>query len=365
MKLTDIPSMETNANLRTLNTFGLPAQAKHLLRIQSLEEARQAQAYLAQQPEGLSELSLILGGGSNLVLKGDPLRIVLKVEIPGRRRLETNDTLAHALHDTAGASTTQPLLIEGGAGETWHDFVRWTLDEGWPGLENLSLIPGTVGAAPVQNIGAYGLEAADRIDSLEALDLTTGELKRFDNAACQFGYRDSLFKRHPGRWLITTVRFRLPQPWQPVTHYTDLAQELAGNGFDESRPPSPHQISDAVIALRQRKLPDPADLGNAGSFFKNPIVDAKQCATLLTTHPTMPHHQQPDGRIKLSAGWLIEQSGWKGRRLGPVGCHTQHALILVNYGNATGQDVRQLTTAIQQDISRQFGVSLDPEPVFI
>jgi len=342
--------MQIDADLATMNTFGLPARARHLLRVRSVEEAKQAHAFLTEHPKGVSGLSLVLGGGSNLILRGEPLDTVLKVEIPGRHRLIETET---------------SVLLEAGAGENWHDFVRWTLDQGWPGLENLSFIPGTVGAAPVQNIGAYGLEVAERIESLDALDLTSGEFKQFDATTCEFGYRDSVFKRQPNRWLITAVRFRLPHHWQPITHYGELARELAERGFNASSPPFPFQVSDAVIALRQRKLPDPSELGNAGSFFKNPVVDAGQCAALLAAHPALPHHPQPDGREKLAAGWLIEQCGWKGRRLGPAGCHAQHALILVNHGGATGTEILRLAANIQDDVYRRFGVKLEPEPVLI
>ncbi|MDR2208306.1 MAG: UDP-N-acetylmuramate dehydrogenase [Azoarcus sp.] len=344
--------VQTDADLTALNTFGLPARAKHLLRVRSVEEARQACAFLAGRPAGVCGSSLILGGGSNLVLRGEPLDTVLKVEIPGRCKLDQ-------------ATSSSSLLIEAGAGENWHDFVRWTLDQGWPGLENLSFIPGTVGAAPVQNIGAYGLEVAERIESLDALDLASGELERFDAAACQFGYRDSIFKRQPGRWLITAVRFRLPRDWQPLTRYGELARELAERGFSEFDLPAPLQVSDAVIALRRRKLPDPAELGSAGSFFKNPVVDAGQCAALLAAYPALPHYPQPDGLEKLAAGWLIEQCGWKGRRLGPAGCHAQHALILVNHGGATGADILRLAASIRDDVFGRFGVELEPEPVLI
>ena len=345
-----MPCVQIDANLAAINTFGLPARARYLLRVRSVEEARQAQAFLASHPKDVSGANLILGGGSNLVLCGEPLDTVLKVEIPGRRKLDETET---------------SFLIEAGAGENWHGFVRWTLDQGWPGLENLSLIPGTVGAAPVQNIGAYGLEVAKHIESLDALDLSSGKLKRFDACACQFGYRDSIFKQQPDCWLITAVRFRLPRQWQPLTHYGELAHELAECGFSASSPPSPLQVSDAVIALRRRKLPDPVKLGNAGSFFKNPVIEAEQCAALLAAHPALPHHPQPDGREKLAAGWLIEQCGWKGRRLGPVGCHSQHALVLVNYGGAVGADILRLAANIQDDVFRRFGVELEPEPVFI
>jgi len=340
-----MPCLQTDADLTALNTFGLPAQAKRLLRVRSVEEARQAHAFLGA--EAASGSSLILGGGSNLVLRGEALDTVLKVEIPGRNKL---------------GETENAILIEAGAGENWHDFVRWTLDQGWPGLENLSLIPGTVGAASVQNIGAYGLEVAERIDTLDALDLVSGELERFDPPACRFDYRDSVFKQQPGRWLITTVRFRLPRRWQPLIRYGELERELAASALDA---PTPHQVSDAVIALRRRKLPDPAELGNAGSFFKNPVIEAEQCAALLAAHPALPHHPQPDGREKLSAGWLIEQCGWKGRRLGPAGCYAQHALILVNHGGATGADILRLAANIQNDVLGRFGVELEPEPVLV
>ncbi|MDR2881255.1 MAG: UDP-N-acetylmuramate dehydrogenase [Azoarcus sp.] len=343
-----MPCAQIDADLTALNTFGLPAKARHLLRVRSVEEARQACAFLGS--EGAPRSSLILGGGSNLVLCGEPLDTVLKVEISGRRKCGETET---------------SILIEAGAGENWHDFVRWTLDQGWPGLENLSLIPGTVGAAPVQNIGAYGLEVSERIESLDALDLASGELRQFDAAACQFGYRDSVFKRPSGRWLITAVRFRLPRHWQPLIRYGELERELAGFGLDDASSPTAHQVSDAVIALRRRKLPDPAELSSAGSFFKNPIIEAGQCAALLAAYPALPHHPQPDGREKLAAGWLIEQCGWKGRRLGPVGCYAQHALILVNHGGATGADILRLAASIQKDVLDRFGVELEPEPEFV
>jgi UDP-N-acetylmuramate dehydrogenase len=347
-------SVQIDADLTALNTFGLPARAGRLLRVRSVEEAQQARAFLAGRPGGVSAPSLILGCGSNLVLRGEPLDIVLKVEIPGRRRL-----------DEASLSPSTSILIEAGAGENWHDFVRWTLDQGWPGLENLSLIPGTVGSAAVQNIGAYGLEVGERIESLDVLDLASGEIEQFTAAACQFDYRDSVFKRQPGRWLILAVHFRLPLNWRPLTRYGELARELFERGFSDSNPPTPLQVSDAVIALRRRKLPDPAELGNAGSFFKNPVIEAERCAALLSAHPDLPHYPQPDGREKLAAGWLIEQCGWKGRRLGSVGCHDRHALVLVNHGGATGADILRLAASIQDDVFRRFGVELEPEPVFV
>jgi UDP-N-acetylmuramate dehydrogenase len=241
--------------------------------------------------------------------------------------------------------------------------VRWTLDMGWPGLENLSLIPGTVGAAPIQNIGAYGLEVAECFHSLQAVSMATGQPMSLGKAECSFGYRDSIFKRElAGNVMITSVTFRLPKQWVANTRYADVARELAALGVES---PTPTEVSDAVIAIRQRKLPDPALLGNAGSFFKNPVVDSGALAHLLAAHPELPHYPQPDGRSKLAAGWLIDQCGWKGRNLGPVGAYEKQALILVNRGGAKGGDVQRLANAIQRDVVARFGVSLEPEPIFV
>ncbi|ANQ86851.1 UDP-N-acetylenolpyruvoylglucosamine reductase [Azoarcus olearius] len=340
-------AITTDADLGPLNTFGLPARAARLLRVRGEEDVR---ALLAE-PGWRGEPRLVLGGGSNLVLRGDFAGTVLKVEIAGRR-------LVGVREDADGAA----WIVEAGAGECWHDFVRWTLAQGWPGLENLSLIPGTVGAAPIQNIGAYGVELTERFDALDAIDLDSGETRSFDRATCAFGYRDSVFKRAAGRWLVLRVRFRLPQAWAPVGRYADVAAELAARGIAA---PGAADISDAVIAIRRRKLPDPAEIGNAGSFFKNPVVDAAAWARLAAAHPEAPHYPQRDGSIKLAAGWLIEQAGWKGRNLGPVGCYERQALVLVNRGGACGEDVARLAAAIQADVEARFGIRLEPEPVFV
>ena len=244
--------------------------------------------------------------------------------------------------------------------------MQWTLVQGWPGLENLSLIPGTVGAAPIQNIGAYGLEVAERFHSLTAFDMERGESVRFDRTACRFGYRDSVFKQEgwhlEGRFVITDVTFRLPRQWQPLTRYADIAGELAAR---EVVTPTAQQIADAVIAVRQRKLPDPARIPNTGSFFHNPVVDAATADRLVAENPGLPHYPQADGRVKLAAGWLIDQAGWKGRDLGPVGMYEKQALVLVNRGGATGADVTALMRAVQSDVRERFGVELTPEPVFL
>jgi UDP-N-acetylmuramate dehydrogenase len=253
--------------------------------------------------------------------------------------------------------------VRAAAGENWHAFVQWTLAQGIGGLENLSLIPGTVGAAPIQNIGAYGLETKDVFHSLTAFDPSTGATREMNAAECRFAYRDSVFKRDEGRHLIILdVTFALPKPWRPNLRYAELAQALAEQGVAE---PSARQVADTVIAIRRRKLPDPAVIGNAGSFFKNPVVGGAQCAALLERFPTLVHHAQPDGGEKLAAGWLIDQCGWKGRSLGAAGVYPKQALVLVNNGGATGAEVVALAKAIQADVQERYGVLLEPEPVFI
>ena len=336
-------SEQTRVPLDAFNTFGLPATAARYRRIDTIDSL----ITLAREGK-LRGPRLVLGGGSNVVFTDDVDALVLHVALRGRERL---------------ADADDAWRVAAAGGEPWHDFVRWTLDEDLPGLENLSLIPGTVGAAPIQNIGAYGLEMAERFESLEAVELDTGALRQFSAADCRFGYRDSVFKQaEAGRWLITRVIFRLPRPWPPLTGYADLQRHLAEQGIVT---PTARQISDAVIAVRQAKLPDPAVLGNAGSFFKNPIVDASVAERLLADHPGAPHYPQADGRIKLAAGWLIDQCGWKGKRLGPVGCHARQALVIVNHGGATGADVRQLADAIAADVHTRFGIRLEAEPNFV
>ena len=342
--LPEAPDLQDDADLTALNTLGLPARAAHLAVIVHPSQL----AALIARPDWAASPRLVLGGGSNVVLDGDFPGWVLRVAVAGREQVGEDDDC---------------LLVRAGGGENWHDFVRWTLEQGWGGLENLSLIPGTVGAAPIQNIGAYGLELAERFDHLEAVSLDDGRVRRFDAADCRFGYRDSVFKREQaGRWLISSVTFRLPRHWQPVTGYAELALELARRGRAD---PTPLEVSDAVIDIRRRKLPDPAELGNAGSFFKNPLVDAATLARLHAQHPELPAYPQPDGTSKIAAGWLIEHTGWKGRDLGPVGSYERQALVLVNRGGATGADVRRIAEAIRKDVADQFGVQLEAEPQFV
>ncbi len=338
------PTLQHDISLRDFNTFGIAARARHYLRITA---AGQLAAVLAD-PALAALPRLVLGGGSNLLLTGDFPGLVLHMANSGR--------------EIAG-ETAHHVLVRAQAGENWHGFVEWTLGQGLGGLENLALIPGTVGAAPIQNIGAYGLETKDVFHSLTAFDPATGTLRTLDGAACRFAYRDSIFKHEAGRGLIIVdVTFALPRVWRPNLRYAELANALAE---EASATPTARQVADAVIAIRRRKLPDPAVIGNAGSFFKNPVVSAAQCAALLERFPDLVHHRQQDGTEKLAAGWLIDQCGWKGRTLGAAGVYPKQALVLVNHGGATGADVRRLAQAIQADVQARYGVLLEPEPVFV
>jgi UDP-N-acetylmuramate dehydrogenase len=339
--------LQHDVDLSSLNTLRLPARAGAYARIASPTDLA---ALRKRLPEGRR---LILGGGSNLVLSGDFNGTVLHMAIGGRELVSED---------------AEAWYVAAGGGEDWSAFVDWTLAQGWPGLENLTQIPGTVGAAPVQNIGAYGLELCERFHSLEAIDLDTGTAKTFDLAACRFAYRDSVFKEEgwhrSGRYAIVRVVFRLPKRWSPVARYADVAAELAAQHIEA---PDARQVADAVAAVRRRKLPDPAVLPNAGSFFQNPVVDLVTATKLGLTFPGLPRYPQPDGRVKLAAGWLIEQAGWKGRDLGPVGMYERQALVLVNRepGIARGTDVGLLAEAVRTDVKRRFGVALVPEPIFI
>lgn len=330
--------------LTSLNTFGIAARAAAYLRIES---GAQLQAALAD-PALAALPRLVLGGGSNLLLTGDFTGLVLHMALQGRDILPGTDTHHH---------------VRAAAGENWHAFVQWTLEQGVPGLENLSLIPGTVGAAPIQNIGAYGAETRDYFLSLTAFDPAAGQFVTMDRDACRFAYRDSIFKQEAGRGLIIVdVTFALPRAWTPNLRYAELAQAVAAQGISA---PSAREVADTVMAVRRRKLPDPAEIGNAGSFFKNPVVSAEACERLLAQYPALVHHRQADGAEKLAAGWLIDQCGWKGRSLGNAGVYEKQALVLVNRGGATGAEVLALARAIQADVRGRFGVELEAEPVFV
>jgi UDP-N-acetylmuramate dehydrogenase len=347
--------VENNVALQPLNTFGIAARAQSLARVRSEAEITSLLSQLAGQAP-----ALVLGGGSNLVITGDVKGLVIKVDVPGKRLVE---------------ETEKGWLVEAGAGENWHGFVAWTLAQGWPGLENMALIPGSVGASPVQNIGAYGVELQDRFHSLDAVDLQTGQVFTLEAAQCGFGYRDSVFKHAPsdersfglaGRAVITRVRFLLPKPWKPVLGYLDLERKMAETGISE---PDAQQIFDWVVAIRSAKLPDPAVIGNAGSFFKNPTVTPEQCVDIIARDPKVVHYPMPDGSIKLAAGWLIDACGWKGKSVGNAAVYEKQALVLVNKGGpenpCTGGEVMTLAKAIQTSVYERFGILLEPEPVVV
>lgn len=334
--------MQKNISLKHYNTFGIDAKAKNFVTIASIEELQN----FIQLSDFHNQSKFILGGGSNVLFTGDFDGIVLKNELLGKKIVAENDTT---------------IRIRVGAGENWHQFVLWCLERDYGGIENLSLIPGTVGAAPIQNIGAYGVELKDVFYSLEALDLQTGETLTFDNAACQFGYRDSLFKRQlKGKVFIAYVTLQLTKTNHKLhMRYGAIQKILKANGDLEL--PAIQGISKAIIQIRSNKLPDPTQLGNAGSFFKNPEIAPDFFSRLAARFPNIVSYPMPNGKIKVPAGWLIEQCGWKGKRIGNTGAYARQALVLVNYGNATGMEVATLANEIRASVQTKFGILLTPE----
>jgi UDP-N-acetylmuramate dehydrogenase len=333
-----------DVSLRQFNTFGVESTARAYLPVTSVETLRAVRSdpKLARMPR------LVLGGGSNLLLTRDFDGLVLHMQNRGIEVVGENAETAH---------------IRVQAGESWHGFVLWTLAHGHFGLENLSLIPGSAGAAPIQNIGAYGVEVKEFIESVRFFDADSGDIHVLSNDECRFAYRDSVFKhRLRDRAVILDVTYALPKAWKPNLRYADVEQEIAARGIAS---PTARDISDAVIAIRTRKLPDPARIGNAGSFFKNPVVSAEKREALLASHPQLVSYAQADGTWKLAAGWMIDQCGWKGRSIGAAGVHDRQALVLVNRGGATGREIAGLADAIRADVMRHFGVELDAEPVTI
>ncbi len=331
---------QSAVSLRPFNTFGVDVKAQMFAEAHNDDDVRDALAYSAEHDLPL----MVIGGGSNLLLTGDVQALVLRMASRGIRILREDCLQA---------------IIEAEAGEPWHPFVLSCLELGLAGLENLSLIPGTVGAAPMQNIGAYGVEIKDVFHGLTALDRQTGELRDFSLEECAFGYRDSLFKHEIGRWVILRVRFLLTRDPHLHLEYGPVRQRLEEQGIKQ---PTPRDVSAAICAIRSEKLPDPAVLGNAGSFFKNPLVSAELAEQIRRTYPALVGYPQPDGQVKLAAGWLIEQAGWKGYREGDAGVHRLQSLVLVNYGQATGLQLHALAQRIQADIAKRFGVELEMEP---
>ena len=327
-----------NLGLKQRNTFGFDASAELAYEITSPE----------QIPEVISTVTnqkltwRVLGGGSNVILPKALPGVTLLINIAGQEIISSDD---------------EATYLAVGGGVNWHELVAWTLENNLPGLENLALIPGTVGAAPIQNIGAYGVEIADYIDRIEAFDAKDQAFVTLSKEACHFAYRDSYFKQNPHRFIVTKVVFRIPKAWNAHIHYADLAKQFA-----ENPAPSAEEIFLAVCKIRTHKLPDPKVIGNAGSFFQNPIVPNEQYETLLKSHADLVSYPDEPGKRKLAAGWLIDQCGFKGQRMGLVGVYENQALVLVNHGGGTAQDILGLAKCIQDKVRAEFGVSLQIEP---
>ena len=334
----------SNASLKHLNSFSTGARASQLLVLESEHDLQTFIDRFQFDPER----DLILGAGSNILFVNNVEGNVVLNRVTGRKIVADSDT---------------EVLVEACGGENWHQLVLWSLEQGLSGIENLSLIPGLAGAAPMQNIGAYGVELSDVLDSLQALDLKTGEYCEFDRENCQFAYRDSRFKSaDAGRFLITRIRLSLQRSFTPKLAYAGLGEELQSMGIERA---TAKQVSDAVIRIRQRKLPDPQVTGNAGSFFKNPVVDRVAADLLLKDFADLPVYAMNNDKAKLSAAWMIEQCGWKGHRAGDAGVSDQHALVLVNHGNASGRQLLELANTIGESVKNRFGIELKPEPKII
>ncbi|TAE90807.1 MAG: UDP-N-acetylmuramate dehydrogenase [Bacteroidetes bacterium] len=333
-------NIQQNISLKAYNTFGIDVKAKEFVVINSMDEL----CILCAAFNLTDRKILVLGGGSNLLLTKDFDGMVIKMSLKGIEMVGENDDY---------------VWVKCMAGEVWHDFVMYSIANNLGGLENLSLIPGCVGAAPMQNIGAYGVEIKDTFDSLEAVEIATGEVVSFNNKDCNFGYRESIFKQEAkGRYIIASVTFRLSK--KPVFNvsYGAIQQTLAKNGITT---PTVKAVSDAVISIRKSKLPDPAVLGNAGSFFKNPEIPQADFNQLKSLYPDIVGYPASNGCIKIAAGWLIEQCGWKGKVVGNTGSHKDQALVLVNYGGATGNEIWQLALDIKNSVMDKFGITINPE----
>ena len=330
------------------NTFGIDAEARALITYDSEEALREALLHIRQAYEGLPILHV--GCGSNLLFLSDYNGVVLKSGIKGTRVIR---------------ETADDVLAEVGAGEICDDFIADAIRRGWYGMENLSLIPGQIGAAAVQNIGAYGVEVCDVIEEVRGISLTDGEARVWKRDECKYGYRQSIFKEELwGKYAITCVTFRLNKHFEPKLQYGGLIKAVKEKDLSESTLTA-SQLRQIIIDIRRAKLPDPNVQGNAGSFFKNPVVSKEKAERLLSEYPAMPHYPSEEGKVKLAAGWLIEQTGWKGKGLGPAAVHDRQALVLVNKGGATGHDIQRLCEAIRKDVNTRFDIELEPEVNFI
>lgn len=326
-----------NQSLKNYNTFGIDAKAKEFIAVNTIDSLIEV--------VGSNKDLFILGGGSNMLLTQDIQKLVVHVNLKGKAIIDENEDF---------------VIVKAQAGENWHEFVLWCIDQGFGGIENLSLIPGNVGTTPIQNIGAYGVEIKDTLFSCEALNRKTLQIETFTNAQCQFDYRESVFKNElKEQYIITSVLFQLTKKNHAVsTTYGAIETELLKQNIQN---PTLKDVSNAVIAIRQSKLPDPKQLGNSGSFFKNPIISKEAYEKAKALHPDMPHYVVSENSVKVPAGWLIEHAGFKGKRFGDAGVHKNQALVLVNYGNATGAELVALSRTIQQTILDQFGIAIEAE----
>ena len=331
--------IQNNFSLKKYNTFGIDAKAKEFVAVHSVNELTSVLI------ENKSKSKFILGGGSNMLLTKDIDALVIHVDLKGKKVIKEDDDF---------------VWVESQAGENWHEFVLWTIDQNLGGLENMSLIPGNVGTTPVQNIGAYGTEIKDTFVSCEAMKIDTQEMKTFSKEDCHFGYRESVFKHDvKDQYIITSVVFKLTKRHHKInTSYGDITKELEKQNVIT---PTLKDVSNAVIAIRQSKLPDPKELGNSGSFFKNPIILKSEYVKINTLHPEMPHYVISETQVKVPAGWLIERAGFKGKRFGDAGIHKNQALVLVNYGNATGQEILNVSKDIQATVLKEFGIAIEAE----
>ncbi len=332
-------NIQENISLKSYNTFGIDVKAHFFVEITGLVQLQKALELKAYPKK------FIISGGSNMLLTKDIDALVMHINLKGISIVDEDD---------------EYVEIKVMAGENWHELVMWSLEQGYGGLENLSLIPGSVGTAPIQNIGAYGVELKDIFVSCAAMDMETGELERFDKDACEFGYRDSIFKnKAKGKYIITSVNLRLTKKEHIIhTGYGSIENELKNNGIVH---PTIKDISNAVITIRKSKLPDPKEIGNSGSFFKNPIVSKKAFDKFAKKNPDAPFYMVDENQYKIPAGWLIEQSGFKGKRFGDAGVHEKQALVLVNYGNATGKEILYLAKKIQESVQKNFKIKIQPE----
>ena len=328
-------NIKQNISLKNYNTFSINANAKRFISVNSKEELKEV---IAEEKD-----IFLLGGGSNMLFISDIEKLVIHLNLKG---IIVNDT------------ESDSVLVTAEAGENWHEFVLWCISQNYGGLENLSLIPGNVGTSPIQNIGAYGVEIKDTFHQLEALEIESGKTKIFNIQDCEFGYRNSIFKNKlKGKYIITNVTFKLTKK----NHKTHIAYGAIKTHLGSKEHPTIKDISDAVIAIRQSKLPDPKEIGNCGSFFKNPVIDSKLFNILQEKHPKIPHYIVSENEIKIPAGWLIEQCGFKGKRFGDAGVYENQALVLVNFNNATGQEIYDLARNIQRKVEDIFNISLEIE----